>query len=146
MNSSHIICEHRCTLPTQHVGLAGSDSSICKCEVEQAQRKERKWVWARAAREKEGERGKEAACSEERRGERTGCSFFFFYSVSRCIVEGGCRNVSIHGDRWQTPERGRWMEEWQLPPRHTMKGDGRMRKVLSLYGWRGVWQLCAAVL
>lgn len=144
MNSSHIKCEHRCMLPTQHVGLAGSDSSICKCEVEQAQRKERKWVWARAAREKEVERGKETACSEERRRERTGCSFLQRWGAA-LLREAAEMWASVATDDRHQREKDGWRNDSYLPDIQ-WGGDGRMRKVLSLDGWRGVWQLRAAVL
>lgn len=35
-------------------------------------------------------------------------------SMRHCIVVGGCRNVSIHGDRWQMPKRGRYQNDSHL--------------------------------
>lgn len=118
MNSTLIIHRYTDRLPIQHTGLAGYNSSICKCEVEQAQKKrEGEWGWVRAAREKEGKEGRRQRAAR-RAGERTGCSF---YSLRCCIVKGDCRNGRIHGDRWQMLERGRRMEEWQLPLRRTIR-------------------------
>lgn len=48
-------------------------------------------------RRKKGRRERKTACSEECRREQRRW---------RCIVNGGCRNVSIHGDRWQMPQEG----------------------------------------
>lgn len=64
------------------------------------------------------ERGKETACSEGCRGEDR----LLFLQREALHCWGKLQKwVSIHGDRWQMPEKGRWMEEWQLTLRHTMR-------------------------
>lgn len=105
------------------------------------------WMWGGAGAKKGEEmslsdssmgkkdRGKETACNEECRKENI--QLFLQHEALHCW---GRLQKCEHLQRQMTDARGRKISEWQLPLRYWWGGDSRMRKVLSLDRWRGVWE------